>query len=97
MFLQSPLSGEKKAREFFVSRKEGHLAEREDAQISAPAQGALAERGALACAYNALGAIYALPWVYLRITRGNDASRSGRLLLIFSEFLMKRNSQKGFL
>ena len=36
--LQSPLSGEKKVRACFFSKKKEHLAEKEDAQISAPAR-----------------------------------------------------------
>ena len=38
IFLQSPLSGEKKVRALFFSRKNEHLMEKEDAQISASAR-----------------------------------------------------------
>ena len=61
-------------------------------------EGALAKRGALACAYGALGAIYALRSVDLGSTLGLPAvislAISGRCLIIFVEFLMKRDSRK---
>ena len=38
MFLQSPLSGEKKCGQFSSAETNEHLSERKDAQISAPAR-----------------------------------------------------------
>ena len=60
--LQAPLSGEKKVRALFFSRKKRTFGG-EGGRSNLSTEGALAKRGALACAYGALGAIYALPWV----------------------------------